>query len=457
MTIYCIIFPHCIKSNKGRKRAMQMIWNRPVETMNRGDLEALQLERLQQTVQRVYQNVPVYRERMQAAGVSPEDIRSIKDLRLLPFTQKSDLRDNYPYGLFAAPQEEIVRIHASSGTTGKPIVAGYTAHDVQVWSEVVARCLGCAGVSKEDTVQVSYGYGLFTGGLGLHYGVEKMGAKVVPTSAGNTQRQLMLMEDLCTTVIACTPSYALMLAEGLRDSGFDMSRLSIKTGIFGAEPWTEAMRDEIQKLLGIRALDIYGLTETIGPGVAMECTEAQKGLHMWEDHFMFEILDPDTDEPLPDGEVGELVITTITKEGMPTLRYRTHDLTAVIPEPCCCGRTHRRIQRLRGRTDDMLIIRGVNVFPSQIESAIVGIPGIAPRYLLVVDRQNNMDTLEVQVELLPELVSDEVRHVEQLQKQVSRAIEQVIGLGVKLRLMSPGSIERSEGKSKRVVDNRKLY
>ncbi|MGD9559762.1 MAG: phenylacetate--CoA ligase family protein [Oscillospiraceae bacterium] len=433
-----------------------MYWNKPIETMERSALEMLQLERLQHTVRRVYQNVPVYRERMQAAGVEPGDIQSLADIRKLPFTQKTDLRDNYPYGLFAAPQEEIVRIHASSGTTGKPIVAGYTAHDLQVWSEVVARCLGCAHIGKEDTVQVSYGYGLFTGGLGLHYGVEKMGAKAVPTSAGNTQRQLMLMEDLGTTAIACTPSYALMIGEALRDAAFDMGRLKLRTGIFGAEPWTEGMRDEIEKLLGIKALDIYGLTETIGPGVAMECLEGHSGLHVWEDHFIIEILDPDTDEPVPDGEMGELVITTISKEGMPTIRYRTHDLTAIIPEACPCGRTHRRIRRLHGRTDDMLIIRGVNVFPSQVEAAIMGIEGIAPRYLLVVDRVNNLDVLEVQVELAPELVSDEVRAVEELQRKVARAIEHVIGLSVKLKLVSPGSIERSEGKSKHVVDKRNL-
>lgn len=432
-------------------------WNKPVETMDRGALEHLQLERLQETVRRVYQNVPVYRERMQQAGVTPEDIKTLADIRKLPFTQKTDLRDNYPYGLFAAPQDEIVRIHASSGTTGKPIVAGYTQHDIQVWSEVVARCLGCAHVSREDTVQVSYGYGLFTGGLGLHYGVERIGAKVIPTSAGNTQRQLMLMEDLGSTAIACTPSYALMLAETIRDSNFDRERLNLKTGIFGAEPWTDGMRDEIENLLNIKALDIYGLTETIGPGVAMECMEAHEGLHMWEDHFMFEILDPETDEPMPDGEIGELVITTITKEGMPTIRYRTHDLTSVIPEPCVCGRTHRRIRRLRGRTDDMLIIRGVNIFPSQVEAAIMGISGIAPRYMLVVDRVNNLDVLEVQVELSPELQFDEVRNIEQLSYDVGRSIEQTLGISVKLRLVEPGSIERSEGKSKRVIDKRKLF
>lgn len=434
-----------------------MYWNKPIETMERSALEALQLERLQATVRRVYQNVPIYRERMQKAGVTPEDIQSIDDIRKLPFTQKSDLRDNYPYGLFAAPQDEIVRIHASSGTTGKPIVAGYTRHDVEVWSEVVARCLGCAHVGKEDTVQVSYGYGLFTGGLGLHYGVERIGAKVIPTSSGNSKRQLMLMEDLETTAIACTPSYALMLGETMRDTGVDRSKLKLRTGIFGAEPWTEGMRNEIEGLLGIKALDIYGLTETIGPGVAMECAEAQNGLHMWEDHFMFEILDPETDEPVKDGDIGELVITTITKEGMPTIRYRTHDLTAVIPEPCACGRTHRRICRLRGRTDDMLIIRGVNVFPSQVEAAIMGIPGIAPRYMLVVERAGNLDTLEVQVELAPDLEFDEVRKIEQLSRDVTRSIEQTIGLSIKLRLMSAGSIERSEGKSKRVIDKRKLF
>ncbi len=431
-----------------------MYWNKPVETMPREDLERLQLTRLQKTVTRVYQNVPVYRERMQEKGVSPEDIKTLSDIRLLPYTEKSDLRDNYPYGLFAAPQDEIVRIHASSGTTGKPIVAGYTANDVKIWSEVVARCLGCADVDKTDTVQVSYGYGLFTGGLGLHYGVEKVGAKVIPTSAGNTQRQLMLMEDLGTTAIACTPSYALMVAEALQAENFDLSRLKLRTGIFGAEPWTEGMRKKIEEYLNIKALDIYGLTETIGPGVAMECSQAQNGLHVWEDHFMIEIINPDTGEAMPDGEMGELVITTVSKEGMPTLRYRTHDLTCIIPEPCVCGRTHRRIQRLRGRTDDMLIIRGVNVFPSQVEAAILGVPGIAPRYMLVVDRVNNMDILEIQVEMTPEMFSDEVRAIEELSQNVQRAIEQVLGLGIKIRLMNPGSIERSEGKSKRVIDKR---
>ena len=311
-------------------------------------------------------------------------------------------------------------------------------------------------MTKNDTVQVSYGYGLFTGGLGLHYGVEKIGATVVPTSAGNTKRQLMLMQDLGCDAVACTPSYALMMGETIRDQKMDLSNFKLRVGLFGAEPWTEGMRDEIEKLLGIKALDIYGLTESAGPGVAMECLEGREGLHMWEDYFIPEIIDPATGEPLPDGEMGELTITTIGKEGMPTIRFRTHDLTSIIPEPCKCGRTHRRIRRLHGRTDDMLIIRGVNVFPSQVESAITGIPGIAPRYLLIVDRVHNLDTLEVQVELLPELVSDEVRKIEALQDRVKRAIEQVLGLGVNLRLMPPNSIERSQGKTQHTIDKRKL-
>ena len=433
-----------------------MYWNRPMETIDRESLERIQLERLQKTVQRMYTNVAFYRERMQKQGVKPEDIQSLSDLKLLPFMDKRDLRDNYPDGTFAAPRSEIVRIHASSGTTGKPIVAGYTRGDIEMWAECVARCLGCAGITRQDTVQVSYGYGLFTGGLGLHYGVEKIGATVVPTSAGNTKRQLMLMQDLGCDAVACTPSYALMMGETIRDQKMDLSNFKLRVGLFGAEPWTEGMRDEIEKLLGIKALDIYGLTESAGPGVAMECLEGREGLHMWEDYFIPEIIDPATGEPLPDGEMGELTITTIGKEGMPTIRFRTHDLTSIIPEPCKCGRTHRRIRRLHGRTDDMLIIRGVNVFPSQVESAITGIPGIAPRYLLIVDRVHNLDTLEVQVELLPELVSDEVRKIEALQDRVKRAIEQVLGLGVNLRLMPPNSIERSQGKTQHTIDKRKL-
>ena len=431
-----------------------MLWNETIETMDPSDLRNLQLERLKETVDRVYANVGVYRERMRSFGLVPEDIKTLDDLERLPFTDKADLRDNYPCGLFAVPRDEIVRVHASSGTTGKPIIAGYTRHDIDVWSEVVARCLGCAHIGRGDTVQVAYGYGLFTGGLGLHYGVERAGGTVVPTSAGNRRRQVMLMEDLGATAIACTPSYALMLGEMFRDSSYDINRLKLKTGIFGAEPWTEGMRDRIEELLNICALDIYGLTETIGPGVAMECVEGHYGLHVWEDHFLVEIIDPETGASVPDGDMGELCITTLTKEGMPTIRYKTHDLTRIIPEPCPCGRTHRRIHRLRGRTDDMLIIRGVNVFPSQVEAAITGIGGISPRYMLLVDRVNSMDVLEVQVELAPDLVIDEVRRLENLHNRVSRAIEQALGLSVRLRIMEPGSIERSEGKSRHVIDNR---
>jgi phenylacetate-CoA ligase len=434
-----------------------MYWNKPVETMDREQLDALQLKRLRATARRVYQNVPVYRERMQEVGIEPDDIKTIDDVRGLPFTEKSDLIDNYPFGLFAAPQAEIIRIQASSGTTGKSIVAGYTQKDIRVWAEVAARSLGCAHVTQNDTVQVAYGYGLFTGGLGLHYGVERIGGKVVPTSSGNTKRQITLMEDLGTTAVACTPSYALMIGETLRDMKFDLNRLKLRSGLFGAEPWTEGMRKKIEELLNIKALDIYGLTEIIGPGVAMECLEAQNGLHVWEDHFLIEVLNPTTCEPVPDGEFGELCITTITKEGMPLVRYRTHDLTAIISEPCVCGRTHKRIQRFRGRTDDMLIIRGVNVFPTQVEAAITGISGVAPRYMLIVDRVNNLDVLEVQVEIAPDFVADEVRDVEQLQQNVAKAIEQVLGISVKLRLMEPGSIERSEGKSRRVIDKRHLF
>lgn len=433
-----------------------MYWNQPIETIGREQLEVIQLSRLQKTVAHVYQNVASYRTKMQALGLTPEAIQTLSDIRKLPFTDKEDLRANYPYGLFAVPQEQIVRVHASSGTTGKQIVAGYTQKDLDLWAELVARCLGCAHVSRQDTVQVSYGYGLFTGGLGLHYGVERLGGQVVPTSAGNTKRQITLMQDLGTSVLACTPSYALMISESLAEMNFDRDALKLKTGIFGAEPWTEAMREEIEKALNIKALDIYGLTETIGPGVAMECAEEQHGLHLWEDHFYMEILDPDTCEPLPDGEMGELVITTLSKQGMPTLRYRTHDLTAIIPEPCACGRTHRRIRRLHGRTDDMLIIRGVNVFPSQVEAAVVGVEGIAPRYLLVVNRVNNRDILEVQVELAPNLPFDEVRKIEELRNQLRYNIEQVLGISIELTLKEPGSIERSQGKSRRVVDNRKL-
>lgn len=432
------------------------MWNAPIEAMPRQQLQTLQLYRLQQTIARCYQNSAFYRRRFDEAGVSPSDIKTLEDLRRLPHTIKDDLRDNYPFGMFASPLDQIIRIHASSGTTGKPTTVGYTKNDIENWSECVARSLACAGATKNDVVQVSYGYGLFTGGLGLHYGAEWLGALALPTSSGNTQRQIMLMQDFGTNILCCTPSYALMLAETIRDMGIDLGTLKLRAGIFGAEPWTEGMRDQIETLMGIDALDIYGLSETMGPGVAMECREAKHGLHVWEDHFIVEILDPDTQEPVRPGEVGELVITTIQKEGIPTIRYRTHDLTRMIEEPCACGRTHRRIARLLGRTDDMLIIRGVNVFPSQIESVLTGIEGITPNYRIVVDRVGNLDKMEVQVELHPNAIADTVSGVERLRERVRRDLQSALSIAVDVRLMAPREIERSEGKAKRVVDNRKL-
>jgi phenylacetate-CoA ligase len=427
-----------------------------VETMAQSELKALQLTRLQKTVARCYNNSSFYKKKMDEAGVKPEDIRTLDDLRRLPFTNKTDLRDNYPFGMFSAPMEEIVRVHASSGTTGKPTTVGYTKNDIEAWSGCTARALACAGAGKNDVVQVSYGYGLFTGGLGLHYGVERLGATVLPISSGNTQRQIMLMQDFGTSIVACTPSYALMLGETMRDMGVDRSKLRLKAGVFGAEPWTEGMRKQIEELMGIDALDIYGLSETMGPGVAIECREEKHGLHIWEDQFIVEILDPETCEPLPDGEVGELVITTINKEGIPTLRYRTHDLTCIIPEPCSCGRTHRRIARLKGRTDDMLIVRGVNVFPSQVETVLTRVDGVVPHYLIVVDRKNNSDTMEVQVELHPDAVSDTVKNIESIRATLSKELQSYLGISAKVRLLPPKELERSEGKAKRVIDKRKF-
>lgn len=427
-----------------------------VETMAQSELKALQLTRLQKTVARCYNNSSFYKKKMDEAGVKPEDIRTLDDLRRLPFTNKTDLRDNYPFGMFSAPMEEIVRVHASSGTTGKPTTVGYTKNDIEAWSGCTARALVCAGAGKNDVVQVSYGYGLFTGGLGLHYGVERLGATVLPISSGNTQRQIMLMQDFGTSIVACTPSYALMLGETMRDMGVDRSKLRLKAGVFGAEPWTEGMRKQIEELMGIDALDIYGLSETMGPGVAIECREEKHGLHIWEDQFIVEILDPETCEPLPDGEVGELVITTINKEGIPTLRYRTHDLTCIIPEPCSCGRTHRRIARLKGRTDDMLIVRGVNVFPSQVETVLTRVDGVVPHYLIVVDRKNNSDTMEVQVELHPDAVSDTVKNIESIRATLSKELQSYLGISAKVRLLPPKELERSEGKAKRVIDKRKF-
>ena len=432
-----------------------MYWNKTYECMPREELDRLKLERLQRTVNHVYQNVPYYRMKMQEAGLAPGDIRKLSDLTRLPYTTKQDLRDNYPFGLFAVPQSEIVRIHASSGTTGKPTVVGYTQGDINTWSELIARCLVAAGADKHSVIQVAYGYGLFTGGLGIHYGAERLGATVIPISGGNTKRQVMLMKDFGTTMLACTPSYALVLAEALAEEGIALSELKLRCGIFGAEPWTDGMRKQIEHRLGIRAMDIYGLSEVLGPGVAIEC-ECQQGLHIFEDHFIAEIINPQTLEPVAEGEKGELVFTTITKEGIPVIRYRTRDLTSLNFEPCSCGRTHVRMNRIMGRSDDMLIIRGVNVFPTQVESVLVNYSDVEPHYLIVVDRINNLDVLEVWVEMSEKLFSDEVRQIEHIKGKITADIESVLGVNVSVKLVEPKTIERSQGKAKRVLDNRKF-
>ncbi|WHH59502.1 phenylacetate--CoA ligase [Petroclostridium sp. X23] len=430
-------------------------WNQTCECMSRDEMSALQSERLINTVKRVYHNVPFYRNKMQQAGLVPEDIKTVEDLKKLPFTYKQDLRDNYPYGLFATPLSEIVRIHASSGTTGKQTVVGYTRNDIAIWSEVMARTLTAAGADKESFIQVAYGYGLFTGGLGAHYGAERIGASVIPISGGNTSRQVQIMKDFGTTLLACTPSYALFLAETLEEMGITRDQLKLKAGVFGAEPWTNNMRKEIESKLGIMAIDIYGLSEIIGPGVAYEC-EVQNGLHIPEDHFIPEIINPDTGEVLPEGEKGELVFTTVTKEGLPLIRYRTRDISSLTYEKCGCGRTLVKMARVSGRTDDMLIIRGVNVFPSQIESVLLEIGETAPHYLLIVDRIGTLDTLEILVEMSDKLFSDEVRRLEDLEKKIKHAIESTLGISAKIRLVEPKTIERSEGKAKRVIDKRNL-
>ena len=432
-----------------------MIWNEYHECMDRERLAELQGERLRDMVERIYFNVPFYRNKLQEMGIEPGDIRSIEDLKKLPFTTKQDLRDNYPFGLFAVPQHDVVRLHASSGTTGKSTVVGYTHNDILMWSEVVARSLTMAGVTRDDIIQVAYGYGLFTGGLGLHYGAEKIGASVIPISGGNTKKQLQLLEDFGSTAIACTPSYAAYLGEAIAEEKLDRSKIKLKAGIFGAEPWTEEMRAQIQQLLGLKAYDIYGLSEVIGPGVSMECG-FQHGMHVFEDHFIPEIIDPETCEVLPYGSLGELVFTTVTKEAMPLLRYRTRDLTRLHVETCDCGRTLVRMEKCVGRSDDMLIIRGVNLFPSQVESVLLEMSETKPHYLLVVDRENNLDTLEIQVEVEEQFFSDEVKELEGLRKRISGNLTSLLGLHASVRLVEPGTIERSQGKAQRVVDKRKL-
>lgn len=425
-----------------------------IETASRETILALQNERLVKTVRHVYENVPFYREKMVAAGVRPEDIRSIDDLHKLPFSYKKDLRDTYPFGLFAVPMKEVVRLHASSGTTGKQIVVGYTKNDMEIWADCFARALVAAGGTDEDIVHVSYGYGLFTGGLGADGGAMRIGATAVPVSTGNTQRQITVMRDFGSTILCCTPSYALHLAEVLYESGCTKDDLHLKAGIFGAEPWTNEMRRQIEDKLGIRAYDIYGLTEVLGPGVAFECSE-QTGMHINEDHFIVEVIDPDTGEVLPDGTQGELVFTCITKEAFPILRYRTRDIGVIRRGKCSCGRTLVKMTKPRGRTDDMLIIRGVNVFPSQIEAVLID-QGYSANYQIVVDRERNFDSIEVQVEISSEVFSDTVRGLSQRAKELSEALKSLLGISAKVTLLEPNSIPRSEGKAVRVIDKRRL-
>ncbi len=417
-------------------------------------LRQLQLHRLQAVVQRSYDNVALFRQRMEERGLAPWDIDQLEDIQRLPFMVKADLRDTYPFGLFASPMNEIVRLHASSGTTGKPIVVAYTHEDLRVWSSVMVRCFASAGLDRGDIIQNAYGYGLFTGGLGAHYGAEALGATVIPISGGNTDRQIMLMKDFGTTALCCTPSYFLRILERASEMGIDLRDLPIKAGVFGAEPWTEEMRKRIEPEAGIKAYDIYGLSEIIGPGVANECN-AQNGLHIFEDHFYPEIIHPETLEPLPDGTEGELVLTTLSKQAMPMIRYRTRDITALYPETCSCGRTIRRMRRISRRSDDMFIIRGVNIYPSQIEEALLSVEGTAPHYQIVLTNDGTMDDVEVQVEVTPAVFGDTISVMEGLQKKLSASIERIINIRVKVRLVEPNTIQRSEGKAKRVLDTRK--
>ena len=426
--------------------------------MSTDEMRALQGRRLHKIVKYVYHNVPFYRNKLQEMDVTPDDIRTIEDIHKLPFTTKQDLRDNYPYGLQAAPKSEIIRVHASSGTTGNPTIVGYTRKDIEVWSECMTRCLTAYGVSRDDTFSVAYGYGLFTGGLGAHYGVENLGAAVVPTSTGNTEKHVRLIRDLGITGIACTPSYALYLAETMDHMGIGKNDIRLRVGAFGAEPWTESMRAEIESRLGLKGFNLYGLSEIMGPCVSYECQE-QSGSHICEDHFFPEIIDPDTLEPLPYGQVGELVFTTLTKEGMPLLRYRTKDLCALMNDTCPCGRTSVRMGRILGRSDDMLIIRGINVFPSQVESVVLSMPEFAPRYLLVIDRVNNLDTLQVQVEVRQDYFTeqfDTLGALGTLEKKLADKLKSVLSISAKVQLKAPGTIERSQGKSKFVLDKRQL-
>jgi len=435
-----------------------MIYNEEFETLPREALEALQLKRLKQVAERLYHNVGFYKKSFDKAGVTPDSLKTLDDLRRFPFTTKQDLRDNYPFGLFAMPMSNVVRLHASSGTTGASTVVGYTKRDIDTWAELMGRCFVAAGLTKNDIIHNAYGYGLFTGGLGAHYGAEKIGASVVPMSGGNTKRQIMILQDFRPTAICCTPSYALNLAEQGRAMGVDMRSLALRVGVFGAEPWSEQMRIEIEKALNLTAMNIYGLSEIMGPGVAMECAEARDGMHIFEDHFLVETIDPKTGEVLPAGSEGELVFTTLTKEAFPLIRYRTRDISRLNPAPCRCGRTHVRMGRVMGRSDDMLIIRGVNVFPSQIEAVLVGIKGLEPHYSLVVDREGTLDTLEVQVELSEKQAEnfDEVKVLQKLENQLKKDMKDYLGITAKVKLVEPRTIQRFEGKASRVIDRRKM-
>lgn len=434
---------------------MANIWSK-METLSAEELRKIQSERLVSTVKRVYDHVPYYAEKMKAAGIEPGDIKSVDDLSKLPFTYKTDLRDNYPFGTFAVPMEDVVRIHASSGTTGKQTVVGYTQNDINMWADCMARALTMAGATKKDVIHVSYGYGLFTGGLGAHYGAEYLGASVVPASTGNTKRQINLLKDFKATILCCTPSYAMYIADEMKELGISKDELSLKAGCFGAEPWSDGMRRQLEEDLGIRAHDIYGLSEIAGPGVAMSCVE-NCGLHIAADNFIPEIINPETGEVLPEGEMGELVFTCITKEALPLIRYRTKDLTSLSYGPCACGRTSPRMQKVTGRSDDMLIIRGVNVFPSQIESVLLNFGEVVPHYMIYVDRAGTLDTMEIQIEMTRSMFNDRVKGIEEIEHKLRHEIESVLGISASIRLVEPKTIPRSEGKAVHVVDRRKIF
>ncbi len=432
-----------------------MIWNPECETMPVEKRKELQLKRIQQTVKLVYEKVPAYRNKMEKVKVAPEDIKTLADITKLPFLMKADMRENYPFGLFTVPLKDVIRIHTSTGTTGKPTVVGYTREDINIWAELMARTLACGGATPDSVVQVAFGYGLFTGGLGAHYGGEKLGATIIPASAGQTKRQILMMQDFGTEVFCSTPSYALYVAEEMKEMKIDRKSLKLKYGIFGAEPWSEDMRIQIENELNIKAIDIYGLSEVIGPGVSSECHE-HKGLHLFDDHFYPEIIDPDTGETLPEGSKGELVITSLTKTAFPLIRYRTRDITSLDSSPCPCGRTHPRMARVTGRTDDMLIIRGVNVFPSQIETVLLRVEETMPHYMIYVKREGSLDALEIHVEVNENVFSDEIKKMEALERKIEKELESVLGVSAKIKLVEPKTIQRSEGKAKRVIDERKM-